>query len=630
LMAQKPDDRPANAQQAIEEFRAWEKMPTMVPYGPWMGMYAPPPVYMPPGQPAYMPPGTGTVPLGGYYPPPTAEPPAAEVYAEPVVEVVPVEIIHEVRPVIETAAITSSLAPAPRRPGGTGRATAQSRPPSSIATSPLGRSETKAGSFPAKKVALMVGGGVLVLAVVGWFFLGGGKKSPSGGGKSVLSSIGLSSAPPKVSFQLPQDRSFPPVDRGIALFYVGNTGILTNRQTGGKPAPANPNEPVLEWHDISERGGDNILRAYDKNAEHAPKRVNWPEAASGGTPRAGRVVLDFRPRGGKPCALVLDDPDKELQNMPFGSNAVTGSDKGLTIVTAFQAEAARLPTRLLTLENEEGASVSLRVDQKKNIVAEVKRQGGGVTLTSTGVNGTLASLALLTWNAGTGAVELRARDSDGKTFVSTGGKVTAPDAPLDQLSIGRVKDSQGANAATQDQFSGYLAEFFVYSAALKPDQLQLIDGRVRDYYFVPAAPTPLKQRLKTKLAMIEPRSAWKLSASVKKEDCVKTTDGNTASRWATGVPMKGGEWFIVELPVEADIAGLALDSQGNYQDYARQFKIELSANGTQWGAPVMEGKGAALAEIIFKAPQKARFVRITQTGSSPSPWGINELVLFKK
>lgn len=130
--------------------------------------------------------------------------------------------------------------------------------------------------------------------------------------------------------------------------------------------------------------------------------------------------------------------------------------------------------------------------------------------------------------------------------------------------------------------------------------------------------------------MIEPLSAWKLSASTKKEACVKTTDGNTVSRWATGAPMKGGEWFAIELPVEAGIAVLALDSQGNTQDYARQLKIELSANGVQWGSPVMQGNGSALAEIIFKAPQKARFVRITQTGSSPSSWGINELVLFKK
>jgi hypothetical protein len=36
----------------------------------------------------------------------------------------------------------------------------------------------------------------------------------------------------------------------------------------------------------------------------------------------------------------------------------------------------------------------------------------------------------------------------------------------------------------------------VYSAALKPDQLQLIDGRVRDYYFVPVVPAPPSQRLK--------------------------------------------------------------------------------------------------------------------------------------
>jgi hypothetical protein len=626
LMAQKPDDRPANSQQAIEEFRAWEKMPTMVPFGPWMGMYAPPPMYMPQGQPTYMPPGAGTVPLTGYYPPQQEAMPAAEIYAEPVMEVVPVEVISEVRPFTETAAITAPLVPAPRRPV-TGYTTAQTRQPSSVLSSAAGKSEVKTGAYPIKTIAL-IAGGVIVLGIGGCFFFQ--KSAPqSGGSPSVLSTIGLSSAPPKVSFQLPQDRSFPPVDRGIALFYVGNTGSLNGRKgTNGKPDQANANEPVLEWRDISERGGDNILRA--PNADHAPKRVTWPEASSGGTPRAGRVVLDFRPRDGKPCGLVLDDPGKELQNMPFGSVGTPGGDKGLTLVAAFQADAAHLPTRLLTLENNEGASVSLSIDQKKNIVAVVKQKGGGVTLTSTAVNGTLASLALLTWNAGTGAVELRARDSEGKSFTSQGGKLTAPDAPLDQFSIGRVKNTHGTTAGASDQFSGYLAECFVYSAALKPDQLQLIDGRVRDYYFVSAAPTPLQQRLKTKLAMIEPRSIWKLSASSKKEDCLKATDGNTATRWANGAPMKGGEWFVVELPVEATIAGLALDSQGNYQDYARQFNIELSANGAQWSAPVMEGKGAALSEIIFKAPQKARFIRITQTGSAGNSWGINELALFKK
>jgi len=614
LMAQKPEDRPANAQQAIEEFRAWEKMPTMVPYGPWMGMYAPPPVYMPPG--------IGTAPLMGYYPQTETQ----QVYAQPEAEAVPIEIILEARPVVETAAITSQLAPAPRRPG-TGRATSHQRQPSTLLTpAPKGKPDKKLIT----KLSL-IGGGVVILGIGGCYFFGGSADKPksTGVGTSVLSTIGISSGPPKVSFQLPQDRSFPPVDRGIALFYVGNTGILTNRKGGdGKPAPANNSEVVLAWHDISERGKDNVLRAFGGSADHAPKRINWPEVATGGTPKPGRVVLDFHPRGGKPCALELDNPGKEALSLPFGSSNVPGNDQGLTIVAAFQADAAKLPTRLFTLSNDDGTTVSLRVDDKKNLVAEVRHPGGSPSLTSKEVDGTVACLAFITWNATTNAVELRVRDSAGKAYASAGGKSTAPTKPLTNLQIGRVKDSEGANAGPQDQFTGYLAEFFVYSIALKPDQVQLIDGRVRDYYFQPAAPSPLKSRLKSKLAWIEPRSAWKLSASHKKEDCAKAVDGNTGNRWASGSTMTGGEWFTIELAKETAVAGVALDSQGNSQDYLRKYLVELSSDGKQW-TEAAQGNGAALTEIIFKTPQQARFVRITQTGKAQPWWGINELVLLK-
>lgn len=616
LMAQKPDDRPANAQQAIEEFRAWEKMPTMVPYGPYMGMYAPPPIYMP-----GMPPGTGTVPLTGYYPPPEAQ----LYYAEPVAEAVPVEIIADAQPVVELAALTTPLVPAPRRPS-VGHSTVQHRHKSSARSSSPSFVQTNAKLI--KQIAI-IGGGVILLGIGGCFFLGK-KPGASSSGHSALSGIGLSSNPPKISFQLPQDRAFPPVDRGISLFYVGNTGILTNRQDGdGNPAQANNNEPVIEWHDISERGGDNILRSYQKSPDYAPKRVNWPEVAIGGSPKPGRVVLDFHSRNGKPSILELDDTGNETQNMPFGSNdAGVPNEKGLTAVIAFQADAAKLPMRVFTLGNDDGTTVSLLVDAKKNLVTEVKNAGGSPTLTSKDVNGTLACLAFISWNASTGLVELRARDADGKAFTSSGGKSTAPSKPLNWLLIGRGQDSSGGSVSPQDQFSGYLAEFFVYSIILKPDQTQLIDGRVRDWYFI-TPPTPLKTRLRTKLAWIEPRNAWKLNASVKKEDCSKAVDNNTGSRWATAAAMKGGEWFSIELPTEENIAGLALDSQNTYQDYPRKYKVEVSSDGTKWN-PAAQGDGSALTEIVFKTPQKGRFVRITQLGSSSSAWGINELALFKK
>ena len=602
LMAQKPDDRPANAQQAIEEFRAWEKMPAMVPYGPWMGMYAQPP--------GYMTPTTGTVPLTGYYAPPEAQP----AYAEPV----PVEIMDEAQPVVELAAITTPLAPPPRRAGG-GLATSQQHHTSGGKTAAPG----KAKLIP---IIAIISGAVILLGIGGCFLFG-----KRGGGNAANSALRASSNPPKVTFQLPQDRVFPPVDHGIALFYVGNVGILTNRKGGdGKPAVANVNDPVVEWHDLSERGGDNMLHSYQRSPDYAPKRINWPQSAEGGTSKPGRAVLDFHPRNGKPCILELDDTGNETENMPFGNKAVDPpSEKGLTVVIAFQADPEKLPMRVFTLSNDDGTQVSLVVDEKKNLVAEVKHEGGSPTLTSKDVNGTLPCLAFLSWNTSSGAFELRARDANGKGFTSSGGRSNAPYKPLNRLVIGRDRDSSGTNVAMPDQFCGYLAECFVYSIVLKSDQLQLIEGRMRDYYFQPAAPAPLKTRVKTKLAWIEPRSAWKLSASHKSEDVSKATDNNTASRWTTGTFMKGGEWFTVELPTEENIAGLALDSQGSSQDFPRKYKVEVSANGSQW-AIVAEGEGRTLTEVILNAPVRGRFVRITQLGSASSYWGINELALFQK
>lgn len=607
LMAQKPDDRPVNAQQAIEEFRAWEKMPTMVPYGPWMGMYAPPPMYMPPVQPAYMPPGTGTVPLTGYYP--------------PAQEAVAVEVIPEAQPVVETAAITTPLVPAPRRPSSTHTAAHQRLPAGYKNSVPPQRGDL---SMP-KKIAIAAGGVVLLLAG-GCFFFGGsgGDESGDSTASSVLTSI-ISSDPPKVRFQLPQNRTYPPADKGIALFYVGNTGILSSRKGGdGKPAPANSNETVVEWHDISERGNDNILRCFQGNTAHAPKRVDWPTAKGIGGPKPGSVALDFRPRDGKPCAMELAKPGKELPKMPFGANDVPGSEKGMTLVAVFQPDSSRLPTRLLTYSTDDGASVSLRVDQKKAIIAEVRNGGSKPNLTSTNnVNGGIPCIAILTWNASNGVLELRTRDADGRTS-STTAKASPPSKPFSKLQIGRVTDNPS------DQFSGHVAEIMAYASALKPDQSQLLDGRLKETYFLAGPPPPLKERLKTKLAWIEPRRTWKASASHKSGDANKMLDDDTATRWTTGTSMKGGESITVELPSEMDIAGVAIDSQGNSPDHARRYKVEVSKDGRQWNPPAAEGGGSSVTEIIFKAPQKGRFVRITQGGGATNHWSINELVLLKK
>ena len=45
------------------------------------------------------------------------------------------------------------------------------------------------------------------------------------------------------------------------------------------------------------------------------------------------------------------------------------------------------------------------------------------------------------------------------------------------------------------------------------------------------------------------------------------------------------------------------------------YSVQVSADGTTWGAPVAQGAGQAITTIAF-APVTAKFVRITETGSA--------------
>jgi hypothetical protein len=616
LMAQKPADRPASAQQAIEEFRAWEKMPQMVPYMPYMAMY---PGYTQPIPQQMMYPGTGTVPLPGtgavpvgtgYFP--VAEQQQAIAYAEPVLEV---------QPVTEMAAITTPLVAAPSRPR-------PRSPAGSLATSqrgmPAGARRPASGN--SKKLA-MIGGGGLVAVVAGYLIFGGSSGGGPGGSSGGLISAIVDAKPPKVSFQLPQDRSYPPADRNLTLYFVGNTGAQASRKgSDGKPAKANPDERVVEWHDLAERGDNNILRSRNENA-HAPKSVYWP-VNSGSGPKAGRRVLDFRVREGKPSALELVDPKDQAYRFPFGSDSVLG-DAGLTLMGVSQADATQLPTRVMSLGNDQGASVIVSVDDKKNLQAEIKAGASSAKIVSRDVNGSAPCIWALIWNAN-GSVEFRVKDADGRGFAGMA-KVDAPRGPLFRASIGRATTQDGKSAAPgPEQFNGFFAELLVYASALKLDQVQLLEGRLRDYY-IQGGSSPLKDRLKTKLPWIEPRSSWKLTSSHKQGDAGRAVDGNQGTRWATGEPMKGGEWFQVELPSEMDIAGLAMDSQANAQDYPRKFIVEVSKDGQSWEPPIVTQDGKSpLIEVVFPAVKRARVIKITQLGSANNHWGFYELVLFKK
>jgi type 1 glutamine amidotransferase/mono/diheme cytochrome c family protein len=152
-------------------------------------------------------------------------------------------------------------------------------------------------------------------------------------------------------------------------------------------------------------------------------------------------------------------------------------------------------------------------------------------------------------------------------------------------------------------------------------------ARVRAETKARGMPWTIEELRKLQPPMLRDQKDWKLTASHNQAKVKAAIDGDDNSRWDTGASQAPGMWFQIELPKESEIGGLILDSAKSASDYPRGYKVEVSSDGKSWGAkPIAEGKGnTAVTELNF-APVKAKFIRITQTGSVTGLfWSIHEL-----
>ncbi len=420
LMAPRPDDRPASAQQAIDEFRAWEKMPTMVPYMPWMA--------------------------------------APEAYYTPQQEAIPVAVVDE----------PAHAAP-PRRTAGVGASS--------------GRLPTRTGahSAPAKKKgskAPLIIGLVAVLVGAGFFFLRGGKKDEAAPGAP--SSSGKAAAPAQPAFDLPVGRLMPPLDDDRVLHFVADTGTFQAGQSSdGKPFPAYVNDSVMRWHDVAPRGQDNFLTPLEGKANLAPKRVVWPTAPSGPSVKGNRAALQFKAFSGPP-PILEGRFAKASASFPFGNDAAKGP-RGATIAVVFQTDPEVGPVTVLTLQGKSTDSLRLETTAAKNLLATASSSGGQARLESQGIDATAPTIAIVIWDSVTDKLHLMAinpvSEPKGKLPLfqkSAEGTAPAPAGPLDYLLVG------GSSAG----FQGLLAELLVYACALNEEQRRILGStQLKSYYF---------------------------------------------------------------------------------------------------------------------------------------------------
>jgi hypothetical protein len=142
---------------------------------------------------------------------------------------------------------------------------------------------------------------------------------------------------------------------------------------------------------------------------------------------------------------------------------------------------------------------------------------------------------------------------------------------------------------------------------------------------------------------------WKLTASHNSATAVNAVSINP---WTSGQPQQAGMWLQVELPDAATLTEVSFESTvtavqegpavrgaptrtafgggDGVPGFPRAYQVQLSMDGTTWGAPVAEGQGAGAETRISFPPARARFLRITQTASveSAPPLSVRRLRLF--
>jgi mono/diheme cytochrome c family protein/glucose/arabinose dehydrogenase len=137
------------------------------------------------------------------------------------------------------------------------------------------------------------------------------------------------------------------------------------------------------------------------------------------------------------------------------------------------------------------------------------------------------------------------------------------------------------------------------------------------------------------------QSAWKASASHSPEIATAGIDGTGTTRWATTVAQQPGMWYQIELPAAVSVAEMILDSSvagAQFDGRGRgipavgpsQYQVQVSLDGTTWSEPVAQGQGQTPTTVISMTPVRAKFIRITQTGSPRGPfgWAIQRLRVF--
>ncbi|MFD7153260.1 discoidin domain-containing protein [Kribbella sp. NPDC059898] len=103
-------------------------------------------------------------------------------------------------------------------------------------------------------------------------------------------------------------------------------------------------------------------------------------------------------------------------------------------------------------------------------------------------------------------------------------------------------------------------------------------------------------------------------------------DGSTV--WQSKAAQTPGQWVQVDLGKAQTFRQVALDSGGNAGDYARDYDVAVSNDGSSWQTVSSGASSSQLTTVTFR-PTHARYIRVTQTGSAGNWWSLADLRVYR-
>ncbi|OKP82721.1 hypothetical protein A3844_23815 [Paenibacillus helianthi] len=128
------------------------------------------------------------------------------------------------------------------------------------------------------------------------------------------------------------------------------------------------------------------------------------------------------------------------------------------------------------------------------------------------------------------------------------------------------------------------------------------------------------------------RTGWSVSASSSGSGMTpgNVKDGNASTRWTTGAAQSNGQWFQADMGASIPFNQIILDTEKNStseQDYPAGYTVQVSKDGTNW-TTAASGQGRRKATPINFPAVTARYIKITQTGTSTNWWSIGEMNVY--